>query len=75
MRRPPALSRDPMTFSQALAAGLRAEFADALSAPLPDEMATLLHRLSAGPQEDDAAEGGEHGPSAAKTSSRPYRRG
>jgi hypothetical protein len=75
MRRPPALSRDPMTFSHALAAGLRAEFADAVSAPLPDELVALMRRLCAGPQEDDAAEGGEHGPSAAETSNRPHRRG
>lgn len=74
MRRPPALSRDPMTFSHALAAGLRAEFADAVSAPLPDELVALMRRLRAGPQEDGAG-GGEHGPSAAETSGRPHRRG
>jgi len=34
MRRLPAISLDPMTFLQAFAAGLRAEFADAACAPV-----------------------------------------
>ena len=36
MRRLPAISLDPMKFLQAFAAGLRAEFADAACAPVPE---------------------------------------
>ena len=39
MRRLPAISLDPMKFLQAFAAGLRAEFADAACAPVPEYLA------------------------------------
>src|SRR5262249_58242660 len=46
MRRLPAISLDPMTFLQAFAAGLRAEFADAACAPVPEYLAALVRRLN-----------------------------
>ena len=42
MRRLPAISLDPMKFLQAFAAGLRAEFADAACAPVPEYLAALM---------------------------------
>ena len=39
MRRLPAISLDPMKLVQAFAAGLRAEFADAACAPVPECLA------------------------------------
>src|SRR6516164_2857518 len=45
MRRLPAISLDPMTFLQAFAAGLRAEFADAACAPIPEYLAALMRQL------------------------------
>jgi hypothetical protein len=47
MRRLPAISLDPMKFVQAFAAGLRAEFADAACAPLPEYLAALIRELDA----------------------------
>ncbi len=44
MRRLPAISLDPMKFLQAFAAGLRAEFADAACAPVPEYLATLMRK-------------------------------
>jgi CheY-like chemotaxis protein len=45
MRRLPAISLDPMTFLQVFAAGLRAEFADAACAPVPEYLAALMRQL------------------------------
>ena len=45
MRRLPAVSLDPMKFVQAFAAGLRAEFADAACAPVPEYLAALMREL------------------------------
>jgi hypothetical protein len=45
MRRLPTVSFDPMKFVQAFAAGLRAEFADAARAPLPEYLAALIREL------------------------------
>ena len=45
MRRLPAISLDPMKFLQAFAAGLRAEFADAACAPVPEYQEALMRQL------------------------------
>jgi len=45
MRRLSAISLDPMKFVQAFAAGLRAEFADAACAPVPEYLAALMREL------------------------------
>jgi hypothetical protein len=45
MRRLPAISLDPMKFVQAFAPGLRAEFADAACAPVPEYVAALMREL------------------------------
>lgn len=45
MRRLPAVPLDPMKFVQAFAAGLRAEFADAACAPVPEYLAALMREL------------------------------
>ena len=45
MRRLPATSLDLMKFVQALAAGLRAEFADAACAPVPEYLVALMREL------------------------------
>ena len=48
MRRLPIIiALDPMKFVQAFAAGLRAEFADAARAPLPEYLAGLMRELEA----------------------------
>jgi len=46
MRRLP-ISLDPMKFLQAFAAGLRAEFADAGCAPVPEYLAALMRQAVA----------------------------
>jgi len=45
MRRLPAILLDPMKFVQAFGAGLRAEFADAACAPVPEYLAALMREL------------------------------
>ena len=45
MRRLPAISLDAMKFVQVFAAGLRAEFADAACAPVPEYLAALMREL------------------------------
>jgi hypothetical protein len=74
MRRPPAISSAPMKLQYALAHGLRAEFADTVSAPLTDELAALMRRLS-GDHRRHSGKGRDNGPSASKTSGRVDRRG
>ena len=48
MRRLPAISLDPVKFLQTFAAGLRAEFADAACAPVPEYLAALMRQLDGG---------------------------
>jgi hypothetical protein len=55
MRRLPVISLDPMKFVQAFAAGLRAEFADAARAPLPEYLAALMRELEDGDQTQPAS--------------------
>jgi hypothetical protein len=51
MRRLPIIiALDPMKFVKAFAAGLRAEFADATRAPLPEYLAALMRELEDGDQ-------------------------
>ncbi len=45
MRRLPVISLDPVEFLQPFAAGLRAEFADAACAPVPEYLAALMRHL------------------------------
>ena len=45
MRSPTAVSLQQRNFLQAIAGGLRAELADDLRAPLPEQLATLMRRL------------------------------
>jgi hypothetical protein len=45
MRRPTAVSLQQRNLLQAIAGGLRAELADDLRAPLPEQLATLMRRL------------------------------
>jgi hypothetical protein len=47
MRRPTHIPLNPLEFPLTLAGGLRRTFADVVSAPLPERLATLLRRLSA----------------------------
>ena len=58
MRRLPAISLDPMKFVQAFAAGLRAAFADAACAPVPEYLAALMRQLD-GDRNEHSGEGGE----------------
>src|SRR5262245_6566915 len=60
MRRLPAISLDPMKFLQAFAAGLRAEFADAACAPVPEYLAALMRQLD-GDRNEHSGEGREYG--------------
>jgi hypothetical protein len=73
MRRPTA-SLDSFTLSQALARGLRASFDDAVSGPLPENLAALLRSLNAGGDEAPS-EPSDHKASATGKSSVPGRRG
>ena len=45
MRRPPFILLDPMKLPQVFTGGLRAEFADAACALVPEYLATLTRRL------------------------------
>jgi hypothetical protein len=45
MCRLPIISLDPMKFVQTFAAGLRAEFADAASAPIPEYLGSANARI------------------------------
>src|SRR2546427_4952869 len=74
MRRLPAISLDPMKFLQAFAAGLRAEFADAACAPMPEYLVALMQQLD-GDRNEHSGEGGEYGTSATEPSSGVGRRG
>ena len=56
MRRLPAISLDPMKFLQAFAARLRAEFADAACAPVPEYLAALMRQLD-GNRNEHSGEG------------------
>jgi hypothetical protein len=47
MHRPTHIPLNPLEFPLTLAGGLRRTFADVVSAPLPERLATLLRRLSA----------------------------
>src|SRR5262249_39100072 len=73
MQRPAKVSFDGMGFPLILAGGLRAFFAEVVSTPLPERLASLMRSLSA----DDDERSGEtnHGARAAETSSRVDRRG
>jgi hypothetical protein len=73
MRRLP-ISLDPMKFLQAFAAGLRAEFADAACAPVPEYLAALMRQLD-GDRNEHSGEGGECGTSPTEPSSGVGRRG
>src|SRR5262249_17290203 len=68
MRRLPAISLDPMKFVQAFAAGLRAEFADAACAPVPEYLAALMRQLD-GDRNEYSGEGREYGTSPTEPSS------
>jgi hypothetical protein len=68
MRRLPAISLDPMKFPQAFGAGLRAEFADAACAPVPEYLGALMRQLD-GDRNEHSGEGGEYGTSATEPSS------
>ena len=74
MRRLPAISLDPMKFLQAFAAGLKAEFADAACAPVPEYLASLMRELD-GDRNEHLGDGGEYGTSPPETSSGVDRRG
>jgi hypothetical protein len=67
-RRLPAISLDPMKFLQAFAAGLRAEFADAGCAPVPEYLAALMQQLD-GDRNEHSGEGREYGASPTESSS------
>src|SRR6516165_4733553 len=60
MRRLPAISLDPIKFLQTFAAGLRAEFADAACAPVPEYLAALMRQLD-GDRNEHSGEGREYG--------------
>src|SRR5262249_52598252 len=62
MRRLPAISLDPMKFLQAFAGGLRAEFADAACAPVPEYLAALMRQFD-GDHYEYSGEGRENGTS------------
>src|SRR5262249_33081551 len=68
MRRLPAISLDPMKFLQAFAAGLRAEFADAACAPVPDYPAALMRQLD-GDRNEHSGEGRKYGTGPTESSS------
>jgi hypothetical protein len=68
MRRLPAISLDPMKFLQAFAAGLRAEFADAACAPVPEYLAALMRQLD-GDRNEHSGEGREYGTGPTESSS------
>ena len=74
MRRLP-ISLDPMKFLQAFAAGLRAEFADAGCAPVPEYLAALMRQLD-GDHNEHSGEGREYGtsPSSVKAPKLPLPR-
>src|SRR5215471_16455390 len=74
MRHLPAISLDPMKFLRAFAAGLRAEFADAACAPVPEYLAALMRQLD-GDRHEHLGEGGEYGTSPTEPSSGVDRRG
>jgi hypothetical protein len=74
MRRLPAISLDPMKFLQAFEAGLRAEFADAACAPVPEYLAALMRQLD-GDRNEHSGEGREFGTSPTEPSSGVDRRG
>jgi hypothetical protein len=65
---------DQMTLPLTLAGGLRTAFADVVSSPLPEHLATLMRRLSA---DGDARSGEErnYGANATETPRRIDRRG
>src|SRR5499427_11010805 len=67
MRRLP-ISLDPMKFLQAFAAGLRAEFADAACAPVPDYLAALMRQLD-GDRNEHSGEGRKYGTGPTESSS------
>jgi hypothetical protein len=73
MHRPARVPVDGMEFPLMLAAGLRAVFADFVSTPLPERLASLIRSLSADGDERSGEEP-NHGASAAETSSRVDRR-
>ena len=75
MRRLPAVSLDPMKFLQAFAAGLRAEFADAACAPVPEYLVALMRQLDGNRNEHSSGEGREYGTNATEPSSGVGRRG
>src|SRR5262245_58282122 len=56
MRRMPVIVLDPMKFLQAFAAGLRAEFADAACAPVPEYLVALMRQLD-GDRNEQSGEG------------------
>ena len=56
MRRPTAVSLQQRNLLQAIAGGLRAELADDLRAPLPEQLATLMRRLE-GDRDGHSGEG------------------
>jgi hypothetical protein len=66
--RHPAISLDSMKFPRALAGGLRAAFADAAWAPLPEYLAVLMRRLD-GDRNGHSGEVCEYGASPTETSS------
>ena len=68
MRRLPVISLDPMKFLQAFAAGLRAEFADAACAPVPEYLAALMRQLD-GDRTEHSGEGREYGTGPTESSS------
>src|SRR5262249_7062827 len=68
MRRLPAISLDPMKFLQAFAAGLRAEFADAACAPVPEYLTALMRQLD-GDRNEHSGEGREYGTGPTESSS------
>jgi hypothetical protein len=75
MRYPTLVPLDrTMQLPLTLAGGLRATFADVVSSPLPEDLATLMRRLSADGDERSGEER-DNGANATKTSSRVDRRG
>ena len=65
MHRPAKVPFDGMVFPLILEDGLQAIFADVVSSPLPERLASLMRSWSA-----DGAERSDHGASAAETSNR-----
>src|SRR5262245_51710518 len=74
MRRLPAICLDPMKFLQAFAGGLRAEFADAACAPVPEYLAALMRQFD-GDLYEYSGEGRENGTSPTEPSGGVDRRG